>query len=1403
MKKNSTFLLTKLLLLVLVLLFSYSNGYAQANAGIDQEVCTNSTTLNASPPSGYWTVISGSGVFADVSLATTSVTALGLGANTFRWTAPGQTPVSDDVIITNNSVTANAGVDLNVSSDNALLNANDPALQTAFGSWAVISGMGIFDNPSLYNTYVRNLQSGQNIFRWTVSKGTCFSSDDVIVTANPLYAGDDQNVCKDTTYLNATPAAGGYWESLSMTANFIDDNSLYNTRVAFLDPFYNPHQFVWHANGLTDTMLVVNNMVYANIISVPNDVCGDVTLNANQPLAGETGLWTVNTSAIILDPTAEVTLATNLVPGTNLFTWTISNGSCTADSTVLVNLSTVIANAGTDIQSCSPDNIQLSANIPSPGTGKWTDLSGNATFSNTSINNAWVSGLMPGINQLEWTIQNNSCFDSDTVDVEVVDVFAYVEIGDTVDVCDSVFGIISGNPPLTEVGETGDWLPLNSPVYFDDHTSATTTVRGLVPGVNQMTWNIYNGACFASDTLTINYFNPTQAGVSEDINLFFDNPMQIDTIVNISAYGEAGTTYGYWTITQGNATIIDNSINGTVHVVDTSNIIVVGTMGNAACEVSDSILIITGMTFMPMDTVTYLDWSNPDAWANGMVPGADDSVTIFGVNAFIKGDTAECNAIYISSGSDFQISGGGTLFVNTIDLSQNNKRFKATGDASLTIAGDGLLKVGYGETDQKGLRIGSGGILTVDNNPLKAVGDGGSLYVRGGSVIIEQDAEKALGSGGTMYVRGSVIIEQDAEKSANLKAVSNISGSNLVIRRGGSVIIEQDAEKSTVAGGLLTVRSGGSIIVGDTIASTLDSTSGLLYVKSGTVNIETPTLKAAGVGNGTLYVRGGSVIIEQDAEKSTYKTEIIVPKTEVYNGRIIIGQLSKLKVVGSGFRTGSIIIEQDAEKSTNVDTSLIIKTGGSLLIDNNLDPAANYSLSIGSNTYVTFEEGSEINLDYAQTGTVKPIILKQGASLLDMNTADQLPAKFEHSFMQNIPVLFSSPFASVNSAGFSTDATISVWNETDKSWANLATSTDFTAMEGFKVLYLTMNYNSSIEGTLNTGNVSKSLDFSSNSVAGETGWNLTGNPYPSAIIWDSVNTDNISAAVYTYNEQTKQYSVYMKGGLSLNGAIPYLEAGKAFFVKASDANVSFSLTNAARVHYDFTTPLKATPSDYLKLAVEGNSYSDEAIIRFVADATNDYDAQYDAFKLLAEDDAVPQIYSVLQADASKMAINTLTPPGSNGVTVPLDFKASVDGTYKISVKELNFATDVSVVLKDLKDNITQDLRTTPDYSFTYTSGDPVNRFEIQFGAGITAVDNIENQELNVDIYSNENNIYIKTFDNNEYRYEVYDIQGKVIQADKLTNKGLNTIELSTQQGIYIVKVISGNLEYKKKVAITK
>lgn len=59
-----------------------------ANAGADQVVAVNSTTLDGNQPvigCGRWTVVSGAGTFNNRKKYNTVVTGLGFGINVFKW----------------------------------------------------------------------------------------------------------------------------------------------------------------------------------------------------------------------------------------------------------------------------------------------------------------------------------------------------------------------------------------------------------------------------------------------------------------------------------------------------------------------------------------------------------------------------------------------------------------------------------------------------------------------------------------------------------------------------------------------------------------------------------------------------------------------------------------------------------------------------------------------------------------------------------------------------------------------------------------------------------------------------------------------------------------------------------------------------------------------------------------------------------------------------------------------------------------------------------------------------------------------------------------------------------------------------------------------------------------------
>ncbi len=163
------------------------------------------------------------------------------------------------------------------------------------------------------------------------------------------------------------------------------------------------------------------------------------------------------------------------------------------------------------------------------------------------------------------------------------------------------------------------------------------------------------------------------------------------------------------------------------------------------------------------------------------------------------------------------------------------------------------------------------------------------------------------------------------------------------------------------------------------------------------------------------------------------------------------------------------------------------------------------------------------------------------------------------------------------------------------------------------------------------------------------GWNLIGNPYPSAIDWDKVVLNNVENVVYYYDGADQNYKYYQgtggtvyNQGLSVNGGTNIIPPNQGFFVKAT-ANGYVLIEDSARVHS--TTPLwKSTGAkpvqQFVKLRIDDGRYSDETIIQLAQDADNSFDAKYDAYKRFSFNPDVPQIYT-LGNDSVVYAINAM------------------------------------------------------------------------------------------------------------------------------------------------------------------
>ncbi|MCK5825329.1 MAG: hypothetical protein KAG96_07990, partial [Ichthyobacteriaceae bacterium] len=137
------------------------------------------------------------------------------------------------------------------------------------------------------------------------------------------------------------------------------------------------------------------------------------------------------------------------------------------------------------------------------------------------------------------------------------------------------------------------------------------------------------------------------------------------------------------------------------------------------------------------------------------------------------------------------------------------------------------------------------------------------------------------------------------------------------------------------------------------------------------------------------------------------------------------------------------------------------------------------------------------------------------------------------------------------------------------------TSEVINKVEGYFVDYNSLISDSKITytGVPTTGNTSFILSSTKYNEENNMhyGWNLIGNPYPSAIDLDKVfavnNIDSIGATVYYFNGATDSWLVYNRTQPSVNSAYKIVPIGQAFFIqlKGGNADYTFTLNNSMRV----------------------------------------------------------------------------------------------------------------------------------------------------------------------------------------------------------------------------------------------
>ena len=525
-----------------------------ASVSSNEEICTSTFTLVANAPgageSGLWTKQYGAqGNILTPTDNVSTVTNVGSGTNTFRWTISNAICSSqDEIVVTNSSISTDAGIDLPICTDTAVLAGDNPAPGT--GVWSVVNsgGLPVIDNPSQYSTVVRSLGSGSNTFKWTVSNGRCEAWDVVSIVNNTptkANAGDKQTVCDGTVVLSGNnPTVGtGLWTRQGGSGD-IQTPSNYNTLVTKLGTGGNTFRWTVEQESCVsyDDVTITNDLVYASA-GMNDEICTDSypELNGNMPAAEESGEWTVSGgTGVFADPTLHNTAVSGLSQGENRFTWTVRTGDCQTASDVIITNNTPSTATVSSNQDRCVNFATISGNPPTTGTGSWSLVAGNGVFDNTADNTTVVRDVGPGVNQYMWTIQKGDC-SSDAV-ITITNNSVEAVVGDSIEVCGTQ-AYLNGNEP--DAGETGTWTNIAGTGTVTNPTLYNSEVTGLNKGNNKFRWSVSNGDCDNyADIIVTNNLYDANASVAGPTTICSD---QADLLGNIPVAGAIGT----WTVEAG------------------------------------------------------------------------------------------------------------------------------------------------------------------------------------------------------------------------------------------------------------------------------------------------------------------------------------------------------------------------------------------------------------------------------------------------------------------------------------------------------------------------------------------------------------------------------------------------------------------------------------------------------------------------------------------------------------------------------------------------------------------------------------------------------------------------------------------------------------------------------------
>jgi hypothetical protein len=482
--------------------------------------------------------------------------------------------------------------------------------------------------------------------------------------------------------------------------------------------------------------------------------------------------------------------------------------------------------------------------------------------------------------------------------------------------------------------------------------------------------------------------------------------------------------------------------------------------------------------------------------------------------------------------------------------------------------------------------------------------------------------------------------------------------------------------------------------------------------------------------------------------------------------------------------------------SINTGGSVTIAAGKALTVNGTLlNFSGNAGLLIKSNATGT---GSLLNTTVGVNATVERYLTKYNAvpdHMFHLLSSPVTAQAIRPEFVTNAPTEGHDFYAfdEVSNMWINTKAGVATWNPSFES--------NFIVGKGYLVSY-PQDETKVFAGNLNAADVTLNLTYT---VDMGNGWNLLGNPYPSAIDWNAINPsglgDGVDAALYYYDHNEEKYRYYIAlAGVdnAIGDGQRYIPAMQGFMVHAKSSGTrTVNITNASRTHLGQTIFYKSATATQGSFSITAGNveYSDKAFIHFHSGATEEFDGEFDAYKLRSYNALSPELYT-RGSDNSELAINGL-PGFSETVSIPVSFEYKSTGEHTFSA-DLSGITGMVVYLNDQKENTSTNLTQNPVYTFNVSEGDPINRFSLT--AGSLGMDEPGAQSSTL-VYSNANTIFVVGAAANS-QITVYSVSGNILTRMYTQDKGIEAIDATTfPKGVYVVAVQGETSRISRKVVL--